>query len=71
MIDIILILPTACAGIKGFFVLIKRRQLRKLFQLMYQMDKLVRSVEHQAIIKQELSASILLVKILSGFIIQQ
>lgn len=39
IIDILLILPTACAGIKGYFVLRKRRELRELFALIDRMDE--------------------------------
>lgn len=65
MIDILLILPTACAGIKGSFVIMKRKKIKALFQLLDDMDQLIDSDEHRHILNEQLSGSILLVKILS------
>lgn len=65
MIDILLILPTACAGIKGSFVIIKRKQIKALLQLLDDMDQLIDSDDHRRILNEQLSGSMLLVKILS------
>lgn len=67
MIDILLILPTACAGMKGCFVMAKRSELRKLFVLMERMDEVVRYPEHQRLIEKEIRDSLTLVKVLSVF----
>lgn len=65
MIDILLILPTACAGVKGFFVILKRKKIKALFRLMEDMDQLIDSDEHRHVLDVQLNGSILLVKILS------
>lgn len=67
MIDVLLILPTACAGMKGCFVIAKRSELRNLFVLMDRMDEVVKDSEHKAVIETALRESITLVKVLSLF----
>lgn len=67
MIDILLILPTACAGVKGCFVIAKRRELRKLFVLMDRMDEMVKKCEYVDLIEKALGESLTLVKVLSLF----
>lgn len=67
MIDILLILPTACAGMKGCFVIAKRSELRQLFVLMEQMDDFVKDPEHQQMVEMQIRESMTLVKVLSVF----
>lgn len=67
MIDILLILPTACAGMKGCFVIAKRRELRKLFALIEQMDEHVQAPEHRRMVAQVIGEAMTLVKVLSVF----
>lgn len=67
MIDILLILPTACAGMKGYFVILKRCEVRNLFVLIDRMDMIVRKEEHRQMIEKEIVESMLLVKVLSVF----
>lgn len=68
MIDILLILPTALAGVKGFFVILKRRQLRALFALIGRMDaQHVHGTEHAHMVDVQVRGSRLLVQVLSAF----
>lgn len=69
MIDILLILPTACAGIKGFFVVLKRRKLRQLFALLQRMDDehVGSDAGRQAVVQLEVDGALLLVRVLSVF----
>lgn len=67
MIDILLILPTACAGMKGCFVIAKRSELRKLFALIERMDEMLKDPEHQQMVEKQVRESLTLVKVLSVF----
>lgn len=67
MIEILLILPTACAGMKGYFVILRRRELHMLFELVDRMDSFVQRTEQTEVIKKETYESMRLVKMLSIF----
>lgn len=68
MISILLIVPSAAAGVKGFFVILQREPLRRVFELLQRMDdEHVHTEAHREVILRQVSGSMMLVKFMSAF----
>lgn len=68
MIDILLIVPSAAAGVKGFFVILQRHRLRRVFDQLQRMDEEhLRTDAHRQLIMRQVRGSMSLVKFMSAF----